>query len=63
MVVVAEDLVVNPAVVVVSVYALVEEVVLNVAVVLGMLFKVRIWVALKIVLWSLGSTSFEDFCK
>ena len=63
MVVVAEDLVVNPAVVVVSVDALVEEVVLNVAVVLGMLFKVRIWVALKIVLWSLGSTSFEDFCK
>ena len=63
MVVVAEDVVVNPAVVVVSVYALVEEVVLNVAVVLGMLFKVGIWVALKIVLWSLGSTSFEDFCK
>ena len=62
-VVVAEDLVVYPAVVVDSVDALVEEVVLNVVVVLGILFKVRIWVVLKVVLSSLGSTSLEDCCK
>ena len=61
-VVVAEDVVEYPAVVVDSVDAVVEEVVLNVVVVLGMLFKVRIWVVLKIVLWFLGSNSFDEFC-
>ena len=41
-----------------SVDALVEEVVLNAVVVLGMLCKVRIW----IVLWFLASNSFDEFC-
>ena len=61
-VVVAEDVVEYPAVVVDSVDAVVEEVVLNVVVVLGMLFKFRIWVVLKIKLWFLVSNSFDEFC-